>query len=155
MYRHVSSIGHIIHYRPCRVIIKKIHTLIKKGENNALKEKKQWHTKKNVNVAKIYHKLKNIQDGCRRVRGWLRLSGGDNFIRGSKMSYAGPDYMYLLITKQNFAFFFVVVEILRLMIKRTTKMLKKRHWKNHQKLVMAFLWWQARSLLILKTCNKM
>jgi hypothetical protein len=55
------------------------------------------------------------------------LSGGDNFIRGSKMSYAGPDYMYLLITKQNFAFFFVVVEILRLMIKRTTKMLKKRH----------------------------
>jgi hypothetical protein len=52
---------------------------------------------------------------------------GDNFIRGSKVSYAGPDYMYLLITKQNFASFVVVVEILRLMIKRTTKMIKKRH----------------------------
>ena len=57
---------------------KKNHTLkkIKRGENNALKEKKQWHTKKNVYVAKIYLKLKSIQDGCRRVRAWLRLSGG-------------------------------------------------------------------------------
>lgn len=68
---------------------------------------------------------------------------GDNFIRGSKVSYAGPDYMCLLITKQNFASFFVVVEILRLMIKKNNKNDKKKGIEKTskilQKLVIAFL----------------
>ena len=76
---------------------------------------------------------------------------GDNFIRGSKMSYAGPDYMYLLITKQNYLFF--CCGNFKVNDKKNNKNDKKKGIEKTskilQKLVIAFLWWQANKSTIL------